>query len=121
MRMSEKKYVVPEGMLDAALVASENPPYGLGAALEAAIRWQSENPIEPTPEQCERIAAERKRTWTTATPQFCADWISRMYLAELKVPEAIQDLMWSEGAQNYEEHNEDVVAAYCRGMDGRKR
>ena len=49
--MSEKRYLVPEGMLRAAGYAFmrclADGKY-LNAALEAALRWQSENPIVPT-------------------------------------------------------------------------
>ena len=62
--MSEKKYVVPDAMLDAAIQSVREyleqtnvlclPELHVGTARvasESAIRWQSEHPVVPTDEQ----------------------------------------------------------------------
>jgi hypothetical protein len=50
--MSEKKIVVPEGMLNAANKAlAVRDGNGVYIVLETALRWLSQNPIVPTSEQ----------------------------------------------------------------------
>jgi hypothetical protein len=63
--MSEKRYVVPEEMLDAATAVinadmsaalrSDMRWPGVNAILKAAIRWQSEHPQVPTEEQMDAL------------------------------------------------------------------
>lgn len=61
--MTEKKIKVPEGMLDAAYREAHRRNIHefdtqLGAILEAALRWLSENPIVPTDEDQKRLTAD---------------------------------------------------------------
>jgi len=54
--MSEKRIVVPEGMLRAAIDASGITNHvTITEAVEAALDWQSENPQVPTDEQCDEL------------------------------------------------------------------
>ena len=79
--MIDKK-VVPEGMLDAAMRASMEAGLGIGPStelrvvLEAALRWQKENPPVPTDDFVEEVIREHSRTnvkWS------CVEWVRRMY------------------------------------------
>jgi hypothetical protein len=72
-KVSEKKYVVPQGMLDAAVSAAYEHNAGteesstrpgkvrddirasVQSSLEAALKWQAENLQIPTPRQTEEI------------------------------------------------------------------
>lgn len=78
--MSEKRYVVPEGMLKAVKEAQGISAYPTQAVLEAAIRWQSENPVVPTVKQAQEV-------WDDCSRGACfrsdclTEWQRRMYLA----------------------------------------
>src|SRR5665213_1406029 len=132
--MSEKKYAVPEGMLQAAYQASkghdwipnphdpthsDNQCRQCGAidcssageivcprshseksllllTLEAAIRWQAENPQVPSADwalaRFESRDLHGRPEWTIRGA--ATDWLREMYLAtELEVPEAVKDLL----------------------------
>lgn len=85
--MSEKRYLVPEGMLRAAGYAFmrclADGKY-LNAALEAALRWQSENPIVPTNGQlwaCEMAVSGQGKGPFEGCSAVIAEWQRRMYLA----------------------------------------
>lgn len=108
--MSETKYVVPDGMMKAAYneffkAASLNgrPSVTDGErllyALEAALRWLSENPIVPTSEQLYSTigklpVAMCDIVWTERDRAMIAEWQRCMFLApEPKVPEEIKDLL----------------------------
>ena len=59
--MSERRIVVPEGMLSAVLKAKQMPetePFQetVRSALEAALRWLSDNPQVPTMEQATEMS-----------------------------------------------------------------
>lgn len=83
--MSEKKIVVPEGMLDAAMRASMEAGLGIGPStelrvvLEAALRWQKENPPKPTDEDLWKIAGDHDHVRPLLTQEYCKEWIRRMY------------------------------------------
>lgn len=53
--MSERKILVPRGMLDAALPYCNNQMH---SALEAALLWLSENPIVPNVKQKQQLAKD---------------------------------------------------------------
>ena len=96
--MSETKYVVPEGGLNAAWQAvaakmkerveavgksSVAELHVARIALEAFIRWQSENPREPTEEQTRSLYASARGA---VSPYWVAhdsavEWQRRMYIA----------------------------------------
>jgi hypothetical protein len=95
--MSDKKIVVPEEMLRAAFNET-HPTTGqyaiLRDGLEAAMRWLSENPIQPTHEQCrdmidrsglqgERVPGidDRPRISTRQAKCLVVNWQRCMFLA----------------------------------------
>ncbi len=111
----EKRYVIPEGMLKAALDAQQMrcDPVISKVGLEAAIRWLAENPIVPDRETADRLIACRG-IHSEADP--FAEWQRRMFLApEPEVPEAIKDLLTMSDSP----HNEHVLEAYRRGKASR--
>lgn len=81
--MSEKKIQVPEGMMKAALGAN-GAAFALEIgcveqvqlALEAALRWLSDNPIGPTEQQDHELAE-----WSEEHLGECpfAEWQRRMF------------------------------------------
>jgi len=99
--MSERKIVVPEGMRKFVLdECADKCKYGGNSqsvatvslvAVEAALRWMSENPIVPTDEQ----VAEMKKKLVPVHPHWAnivAEWQRRMFLApEPELPCDIDD------------------------------
>ena len=94
----EKKYVVPDGMLETAIEDCMDLPIhgpdGIGAAmceraLEAAVRWLAENPIEPTKEQWSKLWTDtRSGGLHGGNYKMLSEWQRRMFLApEPEVPE----------------------------------
>lgn len=59
----EKKYVVPEGMLKAAIEAGQAhdgfKANNLPVCLEAVVRWWSENPTVPTMRQLRLVESTK--------------------------------------------------------------
>lgn len=109
-QMREQKIVVPDGMLAAAwqdIAAAMKERIFVGViggvaelhvariAVEAALRWLSENPIVPTDEQWRALNEERqwpdnsnRRRWLVI------EWQRRMFLApEPEIPNEIEDLL----------------------------
>jgi hypothetical protein len=124
-----KKIVVPEGMLKAA-IASHNDAVLKGNtplvrdALEAALRWLAENPIVPTTEQVlavRRACGETHTALTEKAKPLFAEWQRRMFLApEPEVPEEIKDLLDPLDPYPYKSvHNPQVLEAYRRGKESR--
>jgi hypothetical protein len=93
--MSETKIKVPKGMLEAAHVCCDEQVISKSVCpfiLEAALRWQSENPPMPTTEQiwgCGlSVGNEDHKSATEGCRAVAVEWIRRMYDApEPKVPE----------------------------------
>jgi len=87
--MSEKRYVVPEGMRLAAGRATNGvDPEGflIYPALEAALRWQSENLKVPTEKEWAACLQDARRD-SGISPVMA--WVRRMYLTpEPEAPEA---------------------------------
>lgn len=89
--MSEKKIVVPEGMLRTACQAYPNPRfdwvdsdnYGVFTrpVLEASLRWLSENPIVPSEDEIKKTFGDRPSTPIPALQQGFKEIQSRMFLA----------------------------------------
>ena len=124
--MSEEKIVVPEGMLEATRGAcTPNHPNRTRIELEAALRWLSENPIEPTQKQSRKLYADVPQgLLVDEVPSWYAIvWQRRMFLApESEVPEEIKDLLWSIGGtwmQTDKKHNNEVAEAYRRGKEAK--
>ncbi len=133
--MSEKKYVVPKEM--SIYVAGKvfhqcgkcdfHPQIRI--ALDAAVRWISENPPVPTSEQAFAIEVSYPvRIHSPSRTKFAEEWIRRMFLApEDPVPEEVKDLLYAsevrvgcenpiEASQFIEESDRRVLEAYRRGQ-----
>jgi hypothetical protein len=85
--MSAGKIVVPEGMIEEAVCWGVCTRKQTRRILEAALRWQSEQPTVPTEAQAEDLDnwahAQGKKDmigWVN-WPEVIAEWISRMYQA----------------------------------------
>ena len=124
--MSEKKYVVPEGMLKAAKKSGQNADgfttNNLCVCIEAALCWWSENAQLPTLDQVEEYSREweRSREWSNRLLFVIKKWQSEMFLApEPKIPIEIRDLMPSVGTPNEDSWRESVIEAYRRGKESR--
>lgn len=134
----DKRIVVPEEMLKAAARAyGDAEPgrtigpsvVGMIAPLEAALRWQSENPQTPDEKWLVAYANTFKggfpiieAQWTLRYKAFIYEWIARgMYVApELEVPEVpeeIKDLL--EPVNDYHptpSADFRIIEAYRRGL-----
>ena len=128
----EKKIVVPEGMMKAAIFAwrlhpirGYPPEDAVCKAVEAALRWLSEHPIVPTQKQSRKLYADVPQgLLVDEVPSWYAvEWQRRMFLApESEVPEEIKDLLWSIGGtwmQTDKKHNNEVAEAYRRGKEAK--
>lgn len=142
-----RKIIVPQKMHSAAWNAQHEhakthgpavgclpgSPCSLDVGLEAALRWLSDNPIVPTEKQWnEAGVAVYQRYREKVGPSFnyhhseiCAEWQRRMFLApELKIPDAVEDLMWSEtlyaGDTGFHDAipniNKAIIEAFHRGQ-----
>jgi len=100
--MSEKRIVVPEGMLKAAIDAvwgergvgyqSTRGEGDIKACVEAALRWLSEYPIVPTAAEALTLLQDRVASGHLSNKEYCAipsttirclirEWQRRMFLA----------------------------------------
>ena len=97
--MAERRVVVPDGMLKAAVPCYLPDRQLVHSILEAALLWLSENPIVPTSEQLHSIIGKLPMAmcdivWTERDRALIAEWQRRMFLApEPEVPEEIKDLL----------------------------
>lgn len=138
--MSEKRIVVPEGMLKVAIDAAVKSSgastiqassrvkaeieKSFHSALEAALRWQSENPVVPPEQFIHGHIRKGNGCWLSTTDCIAAikEWQRRMYLApESEVPEGIKDMLADlDIATSYvtgrEQYNKDIIEAYRRGQ-----
>ena len=139
-----KRYVIPEGMLEAFRQGMTERPGGLAmprlkptddlerAGVEGVLRWLSENPIAPTMQQLQAIYdspdCPKEGTYV---PYYLCEWQRRMFLApEPDVPEALIDLlapkftnalevaMGKALTRNEEEYQKNILEAYRRGRKG---
>ena len=124
--MGEVKYVVPEGMLKAAQSSALGGEFPImefiRRGVEAAIRWQSENPPVMSRGQQVEVLKEADGIKGSVS-DIATSWIRRMYRApELVVPEEIKDLLRQDGSVTYgvSEHNTAVLMAYHRGCNSKK-
>lgn len=88
--MSEKRVVVPQGMLDYVNGwFPDPPPAAVGAVLNLALRWLSENPIVPTHAQKVELLEWARKTqtgdpWITKSNDpggIAEEWQRRMFLS----------------------------------------
>jgi len=138
------KIKVPEGMLEAAMRASLEAGLAIGPStelripIEAALRWLSENPIEPSLEQSailRDLACVVSAGYGTHDPTAAAaaavamEWQRRMFLApEPEVPEEIsidaeilyQDTMHRKQAEATSLLEKALLEAFNRGKATRK-
>ncbi len=130
--MSDKKIVVPEGMLEAAgkvfdaerrRVMEDRLAWSVfRQMMEAALRWLSENPVVPTLPQMRAVetSAAHEATGSTAwLSDAIMEWQRRMFLApEPEVPEAITDLfsVCTFGDELNAKVRKAIVEAYDRGQ-----
>lgn len=129
--MSEKKIVVPEGMInavDAALSLERGwrheLPAGIArdATLQAALRWMSENPIVPTEQQALDMATGCKfdsfENWELVRWGAC-EWQRRMFLApDPEIPQEIADLC-NENGPNSPRWKAAIIESYRRGQQSK--
>ena len=116
--MGEKRVVVPEGMYDAAMKYQDSG-IQCGAALEAALRWLSENPIVPSVEQCDAIRdvlGPREDLMQWQVKEVAFEWQRRMFLApepedkRLKVLRILLDINEGRlGSVNIEQYADAIM------------
>ena len=138
--MSDKRYVVPEGMLKAACLVGPCRAYGSSSPtppdeiqglisdmavadkrekvlpiLEAAIRWQSENPPKASMKQLQEMYDKVDQgNGGTYIPSYLEEWVRRMYLApEPEEPEALKDLLVSPFGDYGSKLQLDICKADC--------
>ena len=132
--MSERKIVVPEKLMNAALLAVQarlgdgrgsNWEDRARVAVEVALRWLSENPIVPSEEQAASLYGAslnidyEKRY--DATRAVVVEWQRRMFLAPPgEVPEEVKDLLTPRCNPNERwlpcNHDNAVIEAFRRGQ-----
>jgi len=123
------KIKVPEGMLDAVLEA-QGPscdPVITKSALEAALRWLSENPIGPTQKQSRDLYRDVPQgLLVDEVPSWYAEeWQRRMFLApELEIPKDVSDIIswftvYCGEHPEFEEIKREVVIAFRRGQESK--
>ncbi len=134
----EKKLVVPSGMVDAAYgkaiedadgkvryspvdAVKSHERLGVERILEAALRWLSEKPIVPTPEQANDLWKATNGALKDVWPiLIVTEWQRIMFRApEPEVPEEIKDLLHISLPETPEIVQESVrsyiIEAYRRG------
>ena len=120
-KMSKRRYVVPEGMLKAALSAYVIGTHQVGVrdALEAALRWLAENPIVPTEKEAADLVvwSSGGTTLIKRLGRACIEWQRRMFLApEPVVPEDVAAMLVpNETSICGQIHNKRLVEAYELG------
>jgi hypothetical protein len=128
--VSEKKIVVPDGMLEAFWAEFSGGVRGPDShrrtvdGLNAALQWLSENPIMPTDEQSKEMydtvsdSDGMFHSWRGVTA-LVVDWQRHMFLApEPHIPEDIKDLMFHRPVVENGftmTGNERIAEAYRRG------
>jgi len=117
------KIVVPDGMLTAAMQAIGIPEqykqtHQVNKALEAALRWLSENPIVPTLDKFGPMQIDMRRSGLECTPWNVAiEWQRRMFLApEETLPSELIDIIHGKN----EWSPADILEAYRRGQKAPK-
>jgi hypothetical protein len=124
--MSERKVVVPDGMLEAALgILTIGDPDTwrpiFRNILAAALRWLSANPSELTDEMWHQVSWDGKATIVTReTINGLLRFVfSRMFLApEPEAPEEIRDLLVlrAEEMPLLKQINVNILEAFRRGQ-----
>ena len=126
-----KKITVPEGMINAGAEALQNYDDCIPVILEAALRWLSENPIVPTPEQALEMATGGKfdhfDNWELVR-WGSSEWQRRCFLApEPELPEeerTISAMIRDRGTMTDEQlarSISQVLGEYRRGKESSKQ
>jgi hypothetical protein len=129
--ISDTQIKVPEGMLKAALKASEYISYerekkimqwypqSVVPMLEEALRWQKENPPVPTAEQWSALLSEPELWGGTAIVygiRCAVAWVRRMYdEPEPEVPEEVTEIIASFIEPQGKAVQAAILEAYQRG------
>ena len=141
MPVSDKQCLVPNGMLVAAMKASIKNGLPIGPSteiqvmLEAALRWLSENPIQPTLEQSKELYDSGKFDWR----KFDANMMNALLVEWLRIafidpastlPVEIRNLLshQNKSCPGYEtnpsvplaEYDAAILEAYRRGLCAKK-
>lgn len=117
-----KKIVVPDGMYLAALPHQDSGTQ-CSAALEAALRWLSENPIVPTDEQIQATCAAISEDWRVGEPfedtyrDLLVEWQRKMFLAP--EPEMIGSETVGEFCSRFKTIAEAATEAYKLGKQSK--
>jgi hypothetical protein len=121
-----RKILVPEGMLKAAMNASEwrspNTRFGMECRLEVALRWLSENPIVPTLADVDEFHSPDmfQLSYREQLRVACIRWQQLMFLAPESTPrEAVNDLLVSVRGLNITQLDERIIEAYRRGKESK--
>ena len=144
--MSDKKYIVPEGLKQAIDECGLDKTRGrmwrftskeLEAIGQTVVRWLAENPTVPTEAQIQamynhldsnpqlRTASATNSSYSAA---MVAEWQRRMFLvSEPEVPDVVKDLIWSEKlyagdngfVEDIRQINNRILEAYRRGKESR--
>ena len=136
------KIKIPEDMLHAALLAA-GAQYGFDlnsvgphiekdvkVAVEAVLRWLSENPIVPSEVQARALVSDGDPYEWPLVQEGATEWQRRMFVApEPEVPEEtlLEDLLIKPCCDKskmttyvgHPEHNEHVLEAYRRGQNSK--
>lgn len=143
--MSDRNIKVPDGMMVAAIDKLKSKPFadslsvglsgdsrwpGLNAILEAALRWQADNPIAPSDDMLIDLRdigreVDERYNANQFTCAGCAAVVAefqrRVYLNSCpKAPNIIQDLLYSGRSDSYitdtsDKTNERIIEAFRRG------
>jgi hypothetical protein len=90
-------------------------------AIEAALRWMSQNPIVPTETQMLNMRQETgddsmTHDYNERAVFLATEWQRRMFLApEPEVPSEVGDLLWDNDHIPNEKINADIIEAFNRG------
>lgn len=123
--MSEKRYVVPEGMLKAAheILSPMASSTHISFALASTLSWLSENPIVPSDDRIGEMLAAKNHFIGHFDPTDwirwgAAEWQRRMFLApEPVAPEEVKRLLFTTFTHiRREDANVAILEAYRRGQ-----
>lgn len=131
----KKNIVVPDGMYQAAMKYQDSG-IQCSAALEAALRWLSENPITPSQKEAGELSGWKAREEDAhrhIVQLSIREWQCRMFLAPPpEVPEEVKDLLLDESQERRTDFrganvsswarpfiNEAILEAYRRGKESK--
>jgi hypothetical protein len=116
--MSETRYIVPKGMLEAADYQWRHGVQ-LEGLIEATLRWLAEHPMVPTDEQINEFYAGESEAGVSFDflRRFAVWYQKRMFLEPAAVvPKEVEDLLWYGTTDVSRDHDAKVIEAYRRGQ-----